>query len=364
MINSFTSNILDGSVSGSLWAGFCRRQIYSSKEQSNPTKIDAFVFASDVEPVVPIISIQTKRMMSLSDGTLKLSGSVWNGNGWQQWDSENDDDYIKVRIGIGLTKQTAKWFYLESTPGSTVISHGWSSTVKDSRLTVGNGDIKGVSLLAWGPTGFPITIPVNFDGIPTDPGMYGYIFVDFLGIYYDAYNGVGTPGGRYVVGDFKIEFSREKSYIPANTQDATRPREMKKDRISSMDYTAINGNAVKNEWNADLVYASDNNMKYGYGLVMNPNYEYMAYAYYGESIQHPEQHFADRIANFWNASRRVITADLQTNAVENAAPITPRQHLVLGALHYRTLAISHQWRDDVTTVKMIQSLITIEDEEE
>ena len=139
---------------------------------------------------------------------------------------------------------------------------------------------------------------------------------------------------------------------------------MKKDRISSMDYTAINGNAVKNEWNADLVYASDNNMKYGYGLVMNPNYEYMAYAYYGESIQHPEQHFADRIANFWNASRRVITADLQTNAVENAAPITPRQHLVLGALHYRTLAISHQWRDDVTTVKMIQSLITIEDEEE
>ena len=364
MINSFTSNILDGSVSGSLWAGFCRRQIYSSKEQANPTKIDAFVFASDVEPVVPIISIQTKRMMSLSDGTLKLSGSVWNGNGWQQWNSENDDDYIKVRIGIGLTKQTAKWFYLESTPGSTVISHGWSSTVKDSRLTVGNGDIKGVSLLAWGPTGFPITIPVNFDGIPTDPGMYGYIFVDFLGIYYDAYNGVGTPGGRYVVGDFKIEFSREKSYIPANTQDATRPREMKKDRISSMDYTAINGNAVKNEWNADLVYASDNNMKYGYGLVMNPNYEYMAYAYYGESIQHPEQHFADRIANFWNASRRVITADLQTNAVENAAPITPRQHLVLGALHYRTLAISHQWRDDVTTVKMIQSLITIEDEEE
>ena len=364
MINSFTSNILDGSVSGSLWAGFCRRQIYSSTEQANPTKIDAFVFASDVEPVVPIISIQTKRMMSLADGTLKLSGSVWNGNGWQKWDSENDDDYIKVRIGIGLTKQTAKWFYLESTYGSTVISHGWSSTVKDSRLTVGNGDIKGVSLLAWGPTVFPITIPVNFDGIPTDPGMYGYIFVDFLGIYYDAYNGVGTPGGRYVVGDFKIEFSREKSYIPANTQDATRPREMKKDRISSMDYTAINGNAVKNEWNADLVYASDNNMKYGYGLVMNPNYEYMAYAYYGESIQHPEQHFADRIANFWNASRRVITADLQTNAVENAAPITPRQHLVLGALHYRTLAISHQWRDDVTTVKMIQSLITIEDEEE
>jgi hypothetical protein len=37
---------------------------------------------------------------------------------------------------------------------------------------------------------------------------------------------------------------------------------------------------------------------------------------------------------------------------------------VLGVTHFRTLAISHQWRDDVTTLKMIQSLILIEDDEE
>ena len=365
MISSFTSNVMDGSVSGSLWAGFCRRQIYSSTEQDNPTKIDAFVFASDVEPVVPIISIQTKRMMSFSNGTLKFSGSVWNGNGWQQWDSENDDDYIKVRIGIGPTRATAKWFYLTCSPQG-VISHGWSSTVQECKLTVGTGDIKGMLMPYDTQTGLLLYAVTTFDGIPTEEGMYGYVFVDFLGIYYDAahYPGTGTPGGRYVVGNFKIEFSREKVFIPANTQDSTRPRVVQKDRVSSMEYQSLNENSIKNKQSIDLVYASDNNMKFGFGLLMNPTYEYMAYAYYGESIQHPEQHLADRIVNFWAAAKRLVTADLQTQMVEQQEPITPLSHLVLGETHFRTLAISHQWRDDVTTVKMIQSLILIEDEEE
>ena len=360
MISSFTSNIMDGSVSGTLSAGFCRRQIYSSKEQDNPTKIDAFVLASDVEPTVPVFSIQTKRMMSLSDGTLKLSGTVWMGE--KQWDSENDDDYIKVRIGIGMTKATAKWFYLNNNYNSTVISHGWSSTVNDSRLTIGTGDIKGISLLVWAFGPAPLTMPVNFNGIPTDQGMYGYVFVDFLGAYIDAYNGVGIPGGHYAIGNFKIEFSREKTYIPTSTQNSLRPREVKKDRVSSMDYTSLNENSIKNQQNIDLVYASDNNMKFGFGLVMEPNYSYMEEATYGPLSDHPEQHFADRIATYWSAARRIITADLQTNAVEQTDILTPRSHLVLGALHYRTLAISHQWRDDVTTIKMIQSLILLEDE--
>jgi hypothetical protein len=101
-------------------------------------------------------------------------------------------------------------------------------------------------------------------------------------------------------------------------------------------------------------------MKYGYGLVMEPTNEYMTGARFGSlTLEHPEQHYANRIANFWASAKRVITSDLQTNAVEQSDHITPRSHLVLGATHYRTLAISHQWRDDITTIKMIQSLIEI-----
>ena len=98
---------------------------------------------------------------------------------------------------------------------------------------------------------------------------------------------------------------------------------------------------------------------------MEPTFEYMQGARYGDLVlQHPEQHLADRIVNFWAAAKRLVTADLQTQMVEQSAPITPLSHMVLGQTHFRTLAISHQWRDDVTTLKMIQSLILLNDEEE
>jgi hypothetical protein len=57
-----------------------------------------------------------------------------------------------------------------------------------------------------------------------------------------------------------------------------------------------------------------------------------------------------------------VTTDLRTDVVEATDKITPMSHLVLDSTHFRTLAISHQWRDDVTTVKMIQSLIEIEED--
>lgn len=358
MITSFTSSLMDGSVSGTLWAGFCRRQIFTSQEQEKATNIDAFMLASDVEPVEPVFSIQTKRMMSFSNGTLKFGGSVWKRNGWQKW-PESHNDYIKIRIGIGVDRASAKWFYVESSHQG-VITHGWTTTVRDTRLTISTGDIKGVSFLAWITPSLPFAYLVNFEGIPTEEGMYGYVFVDFLGSYVDALAGGGTPGGGYVIGDFKIEFSREQTYIPTDTSDTLRPREVQKDRVSSMDYTAANTSSIENEWNADLVYASDNNMEYGFGLVMNDNYNYMATADYGDSQEHPEQHFANRITSFWNQSRRVLTPELRTDVVESSGMVTPRQHFVLDNEHYRTLSISHQWRDDVTTIKMIHSTIQLQ----
>jgi hypothetical protein len=81
---------------------------------------------------------------------------------------------------------------------------------------------------------------------------------------------------------------------------------------------------------------------------------------YQTQYARPEQHFADRIADYWAQSKRCVTTDLRTEVVEQGAPITPLSHLVLDSTHFRTLAVSHQWRDDVTTIKMIQSLIEID----
>ena len=357
MISSFDSGVMSGS-SSTPRAGFRRMQIFSTPEADNPTLIDAFDFVNIQEQDSVKISIQTKRMMSFSKGTLKFSASVFKNA--EAWDSEDNDDYLRVRIGIGETKESARWFSM-SVDRSGNITHGWSSTVQGSVLTIGNGDIKGLGLLFAVQTPLLVFDYYTFKGIPTDDYMHGYIFVDFCGIVWDL---IHQDTRDFTVGNFKIEYSREKTVIPANIYADPRPREIKKDRVSSMEYQSINENSIKNDQSIDLVYASDNNMKFGFGLVMNPSYDYMATAYYGQALQHPEQHLADRIVNFWAAAKRLVTADLQTQAVEQSAPINPLSHLVLGQTHFRTLAISHQWRDDVTTLKMIQSLILLEDEEE
>jgi hypothetical protein len=169
---------------------------------------------------------------------------------------------------------------------------------------------------------------------------------------------------QFAIGNLKIEFSRDQIYIPATTSQSTRQRKVEKDRISTKEYTATNGNAISSELNIDNVYATDNDMKYGFGLVMNEDNSYMTIAEYRYQTQYarPEQHFADRIADYWGQSKRCVTTDLRTEVVEQSTPITPLSHMVLDSTHFRTLAISHQWRDDVTTVKMIQSLIEIEED--
>ena len=353
LIRQFTSNVLDGTATNG--GGFCRRQIYSSTEQDNPTKLDMIVVNSWSESGTPVIQLQTKRMMSFTEGSLKFGGQVYLNE--KQWEDDDNNDFLKVRIGIGKTYNTASWFYLYRMSVEGTLSYGWDTTQHACVMAV-NGDIKGIGLSLSDQQTYGST-RLTFETIPTAKNLHGYIFIDIIGGYY-YYN---EPMNQFSVGNFKIEFSREKTIIPDNMRDP-RSRTVQKDRVSSMEYQSINENSIKNEQSIDLVYASDNNMKFGFGLVMNPNYEYMATAYYGEALQHPEQHFADRIVNFWAAAKRLVTADLQTQIVEQSAPITPLSHLVLGVTHFRTIAISHQWRDDVTTLKMIQSLILIEDEEE
>ena len=263
------------------------------------------------------------------------------------WDSETDNDYLRVRIGIGETKESARWFSM-SVDQNGNLTHGWSNTVKDAMLTIGNGDIKGYGFLFAVQT--PITVPVyyTFKGIPTDDYMHGYVFVDFCGIVWDL---IHQDTRDFTVGNFKIEYSREKTVIPANIYADPRPREIKKDRVSSMEYQSINENSIKNEQSIDLVYASDNNMKFGFGLVMNPSFDYMATAYYGESIQHPEQHLADRVVFYWQTSKRRMEVELRSNTI---ADITPKYKTTIDDTTGYPIAISRDWRDDITKLTILE----------
>lgn len=359
-IQEFDSNTLKGKalLNG---AGFCRRQYWSSTDQDTPTKMDMIVVDQwdTAGQAINVVQLQTKRMMSFNGGTLKIGGNVYLGNE-KQWEDDDNNDFIIAHVGIGMTYETAKWYHIECS-AQGVITHGWSDEQKKVYLVV-NGTLKGTGI----GTSVAFNLDSAIDGIPVPylsqdlTVLHGYVFVDIIGGLYDHLH----PMAKFAIGNLKIEFSREETYIPGTTSQSTRPRKVAKDRVSSMDYTTLNENAIKNDKNIDLVYASDNNMNFGYGLVMQTSYAYMEKTLYNLTREHPEQHLADRIAAFWAAAKRIITADLRTEVVETTDNITPLSHLVLGALHYRTLAINHQWRDDVTNVKMIQSLILIEDEEE
>ena len=354
-IQSFDSNVLKGTALTN-GAGFCRRQYYSSTDQDNPTKMDMIV-VDDWDMAgqdIAVVQLQTKRMMSFSDGTLKITGSVYRDD-QKLWEDDDNNDFIIARVGIGMTYATAKWYYLGCSTGG-VITHGWGTAKTKVNLVV-NGTLKGTGIYIYSG---PFNLDSVIEGIPVPATMYGYVFLDIIG---GLWNHVHISE-KFAIGNLKIEFSRGQIHIPSTTSQSTRPRLLSKDRVSTYEYKATNDTSIRNEQNIDLVYATDNNMKFGYGLLMNTDYSYMTIAEYRYQTQYarPEQHFADRIAAFWEESKRVVTTDLRTDVVEASEKITPMSHLVLDGTQFRTLSISHQWRDDVTTVKMIQSLIEIEDE--
>jgi hypothetical protein len=106
-----------------------------------------------------------------------------------------------------------------------------------------------------------------------------------------------------------------------------------------------------------MIYASDNNMEYGYGLIINPSDgSFVETVGYGNQQEHPEQHLANRVAAFWQSSKRQVVTELRTEAIPD---VTPRHRLTLEtAWKFDPIAISHNWRDDVTTLTLLQSPIS------
>jgi hypothetical protein len=120
-----------------------------------------------------------------------------------------------------------------------------------------------------------------------------------------------------------------------------------------MEYTSQNGNNVRNEWNADCIYASDNDMAFGYGLIINPDGTFMKTAVYGATNQHPEQNLADRVTTYWQQARRKVYVEMMANDT-NVAAISPEKKVTLDSTTFYPIAISRDWRDDITEITMLE----------
>lgn len=351
---SFNTPVLSGS-NYSNYCYFSRRQIFSTKEAENAIVADMIVFKDMEGATPPYISLQTKKAMAFAGGSLILGGTIYFGYYVTNW---NERTRLRMRLGIGMTRNTARWWYMDDVNGeSATISKGWSApgTMKSFYAGVLSGTIQSTSvgLIALGR----ILKSFNFNAIPVpnESNLYGYMFIDFM-----EFSSNMTNAESFEIADFSIKFSRDTIVLPTTLNDV-RGREVKKELVASKEYTSNNQNSNGMEWNADCIYASDNNMKYGYGLVLNADGTFMATAPYNGNSEHPEQHLANRVTNYWQTSKRLITADLRYDATIqvsgsafNLKTISPQMKVVVDNTTLYPIAFANNWRDDVMTLTLLQ----------
>lgn len=351
-IRSFETAAMRGATTA--YGGFCRRQIYSDPEADNPTKEDMMIVKEGYTYGTNVIQLQTKKAVNFTGGSLKISADVFLGE--KKWEWTDEDDFIALHVGIGSTYTSAKWFYINiigSVLDQTSVQYGWSTSQSMLQGKVTGGSLKEIGQyrkLVFG------TSLYGFPGIPCNQDLYGYLFIDICGMKNDIGDEDEATTPKFEVGNLKITFSRDTIYIPTSSGE-TRARTLDTPRVSSLDYQAVNTNGCGEEWNCDLIYASDDNMEYGYGLIREPSDgTFMTKARYGNQTEHPEQHLANRVAAFWQSSKRQVNAGIRSNTIP---AITPLYRLTLeSSWKFDPIAISRNWRDDVTTLTLLQSPIS------
>ena len=205
-------------------------------------------------------------------------------------------------------------------------------------------------------------IPIGIEGEPQGQSSGQIINNRELDGIYNAYDGYGIPIGDVMGGvidfqihrvelkqehdhgsmieltDLKMQFVREKAYSEYN------------DRSENV-YVKENTSPFTDDYDVDLIFASWNGNACGQGIVMNSNGTYCNGIEYGAQIQEPpEQHLADRIARYGSVSRVVCTMELRTDALD----IRPSHFLRTAYFTGYPVAISYDWRDDVTRCKIFQ----------
>ena len=235
---------------------------------------------------------------------------------------------MAMRIGIGKTRATAKWFN-----GRT-----WSETETVCNVAIGLQDN---DFMFYFQTGFGDAWAGN--KYASTGNQMGLLFVEFLG----SDNMPEVQGQRmFDIIDFKVELRYR-----TDTNSLTGADENRNDRY---DYTATTEGNQRNDWDFDLIYASaptSSYMAFGVGIPANTDGSRLERATYGSSQEIPEQNMADRVAAYWGTSKRRITADLNTAVIP---AISPRKTVSLDGTDCYPIAISHDWWNDVTTLTLLQ----------
>lgn len=326
-VTSFADSELNGSVmavSGDNYASFNGEERY----QGYIIKVDGHHFSHVVRiRKTHILSGDntlaslwtTRKFLFKGGGKIQLSAMIYRG-----WDALGDRYTMWMRVGIGDDRLTAVWWN----------GTAWVSAI--STFQVGIGEQIGIfKAYGFGPSGEPATVAPGINiSIPTS--MYGKLFVDFLG-------SDDVPENNNNERSFEIEgFS--VTYDDSSTNE-------NEENV----YTASSGAAFRDDDSTDTIFASDNGNMAGLGIIMNDDMSSCSSIHYttsgGGSLEHPEQHLADRMATFGNMTRKMFVLNLRSNMISD---LGPRYLVYADGMTLWPLCVSRNWRNDLTNLKLVQ----------
>lgn len=325
---------------------FNRIEKYNADAGEYGEPFNVIMFKKSYDSGTLYLQLKTKYMHSFSDGFFRMLADTYFGPDKYTQDGQsfsgNADMFIRLGIGPSYNSASTKWWN----------GREWVSSVTTFRATLGN---QKPELFSRYRTGSGWDLHIEDTSIILTGTMYGYLFLDFLG----SDNIPEYDGQRqFNLKDFRIEFKKNNTVVKTQYPNSGW-YEITDKELKETAYKSTNGNAIEEDVTIDTIFASEKTMKPGFGVVLNTNGSYFTgMAYIGTDVEHPEQHLADRITDYWATSKRKIEAHLLTHddtAATPASSITPAHMATIDGTTLYPVAISRKWRDeemDVVAMEM------------
>jgi hypothetical protein len=288
---------------------------------------------------------------AFDEGLFKLYGNIYRKT--EKFEDVADEDFgnygkknMYVRFGIGADRNSCQWYN-----GTT-----WQSQITDFKVTIGNSDDHFCIRTQVGGLSY-ITGSIE----PPVGGVIGKVFIDLLGTDEYFENPVLYPGTNktFEIEGFKLEFERNNVRVTGGSGQWQGAGQWQKiDLNDRKTYKSKNGNGVIEDFATDNIYASDNDMSFGYGVIIDGS-GYMGGLLYGSSTtpEFAEQHLANRVTSYWQTTKRMLRLPLRSNlSIDGTAvnDITPQFKVTADGTVCHPIGISHDWRDDVTTLTLLE----------
>ena len=333
---SFTMPLLKGNATTNYGSFNMARLAPNAMEEGDYYSEIRIKKSYDSEATTGYVSLETVYQHAFDDGYFQMLGETFRlATKYEDVTEQqkNIGDYfgnktMYMRIGIGASRAAAKWYNGTS----------WGDEVTAFKATIGNAN-EYIGVVSNSGNFRKTKIAVD--------SLKGYLYIDFFGS-----NDMPEKDGQrsFEIADFQVTFTRTES---RNVAVSGKRSSEQIDRNNVRIYKAKNENKVRGDYNADCIYGSDNDMEFGYGVLINQDGSYMNGLTYGESTvpEYPEQHLANRVVEYWSTPKRKIECELKANAI---ATIDPGTLVTIDATLTHPIAICRDWYDDLVRFVLLE----------